>query len=405
MILKAVDGTDDTHLLVSVLDATGKELSNSVPVTLELVSGPGEFPTGPSITFDPKSHIAILDGKAAIEFRSYYGGTSVIRATSPGLAAAEITIVSEGEPRWVSGVTPTVKPRPYTRFVNGSAAANPVVQTLVLAADRPTMASSSAANSSSANVNDGKTDTVWQADRGDQSPSIRVDLENTYSLNRVQLTFPGTGNYRYTIAVSANGTDWTTAVDQSQNESTEWLRTSTGNFGIGIRFLRVNFTGWPHGEIAALAELGVGGGNDLKFNAGQLSGTMIGTMIGTPGSWKDKPAATKEAAMDGNPDTFFDSPDSGVSWVGLDFGRVARLDKVRFRPRAELSDRMIGGRFEIANNADFSDAVTLFTIDTPPDQGKMAGWLVADAKPCRYVRYLAAKGSSGNVAELEFYGQ
>ncbi|MEI8037968.1 MAG: glycoside hydrolase family 2 TIM barrel-domain containing protein [Verrucomicrobiota bacterium] len=400
MTLKVVDGTADTHLQVTVLDGAGKELSNSMPVTLELVSGPGEFPTGPSITFDPKSDIAILDGKAAIEFRSYHGGASVIRATSPGLPPAQITIVSMGEPRWTQGVTPTVKPRPYARFVKGQAA-SPVALTLGLATDRPTKASSSAVNFSSAHVNDGKAATVWQAARGDPAPWIRVDLENTYSINRVRLTFPDTGNYRYTIAVSSNGNDWTPVVGQAQNELTERVRTATGNFGSAIRFLRVSFVGWPQGQAAALAELEVGGGGDVKFNPGQLGGTIIGT----PGSWQNNPVATKEAAMDGRPDTFFDAPDSGVAWVGLDFGRSARLARIRFRPRLELSDRMLGGQFQIANQADFSDATTVFTIATPPAQGHMTEQPIANAKPCRYVRYLAPKSSSGNVAEIEFYGQ
>ena len=259
LTLKSVDGTDDVHLLVTVLDAGGNPLSNAVPVTLELVSGPGEFPTGPSITFEPKSDIAMLDGQAAIEFRSYYGGPSVIRATSPGLAPADITITSQGEPRWVKGVTPPVQPRPYTRFTKAATAASSQAK-INLAADRPTLASSSGASSSPASVNDGNPTTIWQAAPGDSAPWIRLDLENTYSLNRVQLTFPAKGNYRYTLAVSADGTNWTTIADQSKTESTDPTRTATGNFGVGIRFLRVNFTSWPQGKAAALAEIEVGGG-------------------------------------------------------------------------------------------------------------------------------------------------
>src|SRR5690606_10234436 len=79
------DGTDDVQLLVTLLDASGKPTRVSPPVELTLVSGPGEFPTGPSITFEEKSDIRIRDGQAAIAFRSYYAGTSVIRANSPGL--------------------------------------------------------------------------------------------------------------------------------------------------------------------------------------------------------------------------------------------------------------------------------------------------------------------------------
>jgi hypothetical protein len=116
--LTAVDGTQDAWLLVTVVDANGKPLSNSVPVTLTIKSGPGEFPTGPSITFTPPgngsaSDIAIRDGQAAIEFRTYYAGTTVIEATSSGLTSASITITSQGSPAWVEGTSPKVSARPY----------------------------------------------------------------------------------------------------------------------------------------------------------------------------------------------------------------------------------------------------------------------------------------------------
>jgi beta-galactosidase len=116
--LTAVDGTQDAWLLVTVVDASGTPLSNEVPVTLTVTSGPGEFPTGPSITFTPPgngkaSDISMLDGKAAIEFRSYYSGTSVITATSPGLESDSITIESEGSPAYVEGETPPTQTRPY----------------------------------------------------------------------------------------------------------------------------------------------------------------------------------------------------------------------------------------------------------------------------------------------------
>ena len=51
--LSAVDGTQDAWLLVTVVDASGKPINNNVTVTLAVTSGPGEFPTGPSITFTP----------------------------------------------------------------------------------------------------------------------------------------------------------------------------------------------------------------------------------------------------------------------------------------------------------------------------------------------------------------
>ena len=114
--LKSVDGTDDAQIIVTVVDKDGNALSNCPPVTLAIESGPGEFPTGPSIDFAPDSDITIRDGQAAIEFRSYYAGKSVIRATSTGLKDAMVEITSLGEPKFVAGKTPTVKARPCVRF-------------------------------------------------------------------------------------------------------------------------------------------------------------------------------------------------------------------------------------------------------------------------------------------------
>jgi hypothetical protein len=49
------------------------------------------IPTSPSAT-----------AQAAMEFRSYYSGKTVIRATSPGLKDATITITTLGEPKYSS---------------------------------------------------------------------------------------------------------------------------------------------------------------------------------------------------------------------------------------------------------------------------------------------------------------
>jgi hypothetical protein len=101
------DGTEDTHLMVQVVDGSGNAVNGTPTVTLTIASGPGEFPTGPSITFsapsdDPQSDIVIRDGQAVIAFRSCYAGTTVIEATSSGLTSASVTLTTEGSPAWVS---------------------------------------------------------------------------------------------------------------------------------------------------------------------------------------------------------------------------------------------------------------------------------------------------------------
>ena len=65
---------------------------------------------------------------------------------------------------------------------------------------------------------------------------------------------------------------------------------------------------------------------------------------------------------------------------------------------------MVGGIFQGANQADFSDAVTLYTVTTQPATGAFTSASITNTAAFRYVRYLSPNGGWGNVAELEFYG-
>jgi hypothetical protein len=258
--LRSVDGTDDTQLIVTVVDAAGRALSNSPPVTLAIESGPGEFPTGPAITFAPDSDIAIRDGAAAIEFRSYFSGQTVIRATSPGLADATITINSLGEPKFIAGKTPPVKPRPYVRFA-GQPAPVPTAQTnSVFGLENPTQASSEAPGHNASLGNDGAPATFWQASAADTNAWWRVDLERLVTVSKTKLTFPTEAGWRYRIEISNEGsTGWRLVADQTQNTSTDKVRMDEAQPVASGRYLRVTFAGVPDEKSAALAELEVMG--------------------------------------------------------------------------------------------------------------------------------------------------
>ena len=254
--LQSVDGTDDAQLIVSVLNASGKAISNCPPVTLSIASGPGEFPTGPSITFDPGSDIAIRDGQAAIEFRSYYAGKTIIRATSPGLTDATIEIISMGEPEFIAGKTAPVKPRPYARFT-GLPLDNAAVS---FGLENPVRASSEAPGHSGRQANDGNPATFWQAAEGDTNAWWQVDLERIVTVSRTRLAFPAEGNWRYRVEISDDGSsDWKLVADQTQTASADKVRNDTTQPGVRGRFLRVTFTGLPSGRPAALAEVEASG--------------------------------------------------------------------------------------------------------------------------------------------------
>jgi len=253
--IAGTDAIDDVHLIVTVEDAAGKAISNSPPVEFKVFSGPGEFPTGPTIDFDQSTDIPIHDGQAAIEFRSYFAGTSVIRATSPDLASDEITITTTGSPEYIPGQTPAVKPRPYVRFVAAAIA----VKDEQFGRDKPTSASSEAEGHSGKFANDGDATTNWQATAGDASPWWQVDLERLCILSSVQLTFPTAGDYRFKIEVSDDGQTWRTASDQTQIASTDRIRTIRLADGSRGQFVRVSFTSVPTGAVAGLSEFEITG--------------------------------------------------------------------------------------------------------------------------------------------------
>jgi hypothetical protein len=254
------DGTEDCQLIVSVLDADGKQLTNSPAVTLEVVSGPGEFPTGPSITFRNNTDIDIREGQAAIEFRSYYGGTTVIRASSPGLTAATLGLTTTGIPAWNTVKDPTRHARPYPGPLTDPQAAAPSVSNAAnLALNRPTSSSSQEEMNPARCGNDGRMDTRWCANGGVLPAWWRVDLENFYFVSNVTISFEKAANYRFRVEVSEDGENWRVASDQSARTSADRVCTIPLATKPRARFLRVVYTGLPAEVWPSHSEVEVGG--------------------------------------------------------------------------------------------------------------------------------------------------
>ena len=250
--LNSVDGTDDAQIIVTVVDKDDKPINNCPPVTLAIESGPGEFPTGPSITFASDSDITIRDGEAAMEFRSYFAGKTVIRATSPGLKDATIAITSRGDPKFIAGKTPAVKPRPYVRFTGTAAGAS----LLTLGLNNPTRASSEIPGHSGRMANDGDTTTFWQADASDTNAWLTVDLERNATISSVKLTFPSDGNWHYRVEMSDDGNgSWKLISDQTATTNTATTQILSAATSVRGRFVRLMFVGTPDAKAAALAEM------------------------------------------------------------------------------------------------------------------------------------------------------
>lgn len=132
---------------------------------------------------------------------------------------------------------------------------------------------------------------------------------------------------------------------------------------------------------------------------------LTGDIIGTPGSWNNS-GNTISNVFDNNLNTFFDAASGNGDWAGLYFGATVSnaITQINFCPRSGFEGRMVGGIFQGANQANFSDAVTLYTVTAQPASGVFTSVSVTNTSAFRYVRYLSPTGGFGNVAELQFYG-
>lgn len=103
---------------------------------------------------------------------------------------------------------------------------------------------------------------------------------------------------------------------------------------------------------------------------------------------------------------FLINSDSIVQYLKPDFRKLQSLILYRKFPLRDniktYIKRMINGSFQASNSADFSDAVTLYTITENPGVYRNEIALKSIEK-YRYVRYLSYKYAKCNVAELEFF--
>ena len=239
--IQGTDATDDVHVNVQVIGESGKHISNSPDVTLTIVSGPGEFPTGRSITFSEstRNEIQILDGHAAIEFRSYEGGKTIIEAQSEGLESAIIEIETIGKPMFQEGVTELVKDRPYTdyRLKKAIEKGEPVK----VSDSRPTRTNSIGSSLPSL-ANDGHKWTNWIAESKEGTIWWELDMENFYDVDRVELTIAESESLSIKVETSLDQKDWKKVAETKFNSSSKLIKPLKIKDNSEVRFLRINFT-------------------------------------------------------------------------------------------------------------------------------------------------------------------
>lgn len=243
------DGTDDAQLLVTIVDCKGNELSNNVPVTLSIISGPGEFPTGKSICFKPNSDIRIQDGKAAIALRAYYAGKCVVEAHSPGLQSAYLTLHFVDAPAYRARKSTETIHRPYLAFKREG-----TISLQCFGRNNPTFSSSQSTGHDAGLATDDRESTYWQAAVTDKTPRLTVDTEKRLDFKRLRFVFPANQQTRkFTIEVSDDRQQWQSIGEitlQGHETIYEWTP-QQGKPSPQGRFVSLRFTS---SETASLCE-------------------------------------------------------------------------------------------------------------------------------------------------------
>lgn len=244
------DGTDDVWLLVEVLDDKGNVVVASPDVTLVIKKGPGELPTGRSMTFSRDSDIRILDGMAAITMRAYEAGITEVEATSAGLISSSIQVEFTGDIPYEEGKTRLVRERPYIHYERRKN----VEQTF--GRNNPIFVTSQHSLHTAAHAADGNRQTYWLPLLSDTVPVLTLDTEKGLNLSSVQLLFPQKHNWQIKVEGSIDGRNWMQIADLFENKTCfeEW------KFVVKeyckIRFIRIRF---KTAEMASLEEVEVKG--------------------------------------------------------------------------------------------------------------------------------------------------
>lgn len=251
------DGTSDSHIIVTVTDDEGNWLNDEPEVTFEIVDGPGIFPTGKTITFKPGD--SMRDGKAAIEFRSYYAGNTTIKAYSesdPDIEPATINIMTVGNG---SADEPDIETMYGAFMSNGgyvpSSVAEPTAYRYHKFTGCPMNASSG--QSTAPYTQDGDENTEWRADVPGSNQWMYMEIEHGgMKLYKARLSFKDKV-YPFKIQCkryNISDEEWIT-LKEFDKDAIKSMPAEIDLGGEYMRYIRFLFDDVPENEYASLAEM------------------------------------------------------------------------------------------------------------------------------------------------------
>jgi hypothetical protein len=136
----------------------------------------------------------------------------------------------------------------------------------------------------------------------------------------------------------ANSADFRDAKDLYRIEQNPILSFNTVNINNESMFRYVRYIGRP-GTFSNVAELEFYSKEDGEYK--QLSGDIIGT----EGVYEENKG--KEVVFDKDGLTYFKAVTDSGGWIGLDFGKPQKIDRIRFLPRNDDNNIRQGDQYEL----------------------------------------------------------
>ncbi len=271
---------------------------------------------------------------------------------------------------------------------------------------------------------DGDLATRWSSNTDDNAHII-IDIGQPLPIGYVEIHWETACAADYTIETSSDATSWdvrATVTGNTKGTSPasadciavhEWEPATA-------RYIKINCTKrnteWGNSIWEVVARKGAdttastapaaypGSGAEVPADSVLINGERIGLEEG----WGGNAAAGRDAAFDGDVNTYFDPLGTGDGWAGIDAGEEMILTKIIIHPRDANLPRFNGGTIEGANEEDFSDAVALFfSVEEAPEFAYLDVTdeiEEADNTGYRYFRYINYS-THGDVAEVELYGK
>ncbi|HUE35915.1 MAG TPA: GH92 family glycosyl hydrolase, partial [Candidatus Acidoferrum sp.] len=159
-----------------------------------------------------------------------------------------------------------------------------------LALNQPATADSQKAGSPASAGNDGNLTTSWSAADENTNHWWQVDLGHLCNLTGDEVIWPANeGAYDYTVAVSADGSTWTTVVDRTANTSPD--QDQADMFTSQARYVKITVTGMPAGNPAGFCEFRAFG-NIIKLPAPPAGVAALAGYGLVSLNWPSVPGAT-----------------------------------------------------------------------------------------------------------------